>query len=143
MKEKRKHRMIQPKRIPKRQRPVPKKETDDDWYFDEEDVEIPEDPYDARLPALVLEMRREHEEVVAPKGWILCLLFCYVPVIGAIVLFFFGYGKKQNPKKNIRNFARAASWASLAFSAGLFGFGMLLATHGHQIRLMLMSLRGV
>ena len=142
MNEKRKRRMLQKKRKPEKGS-VPMQETDDDWYFDEADVEMPEDPYDARLPALVLEMRKEHEEVVGPKGWILFTILCYVPVIGTAVLFLAGYGKKGNPGKNLRNFAKAASFASLAYTACLFGVSMLLVTHGHQIRQILLSLKGV
>lgn len=100
------------------------------------------DPYEARLPSLVLEMRKEHEEVVPPKGWIPFVLLMFVPAAGAVILFLTTKGKGIAAGKNIRNFALPSAWISTAYTAALAAGVWILYTYGHQMRMWVMGLIG-
>ena len=100
------------------------------------------DPFLTRLPSLVREMQKEHEEVVPPKQWVPYVFLIFVPVAGAVIMFLTAYGKGPAAGKNIRNFALPSAWISAAYTAAL-GIGVrILFTYGHQIRMWVLGWLG-
>ena len=109
--------------------------------FFEEDSQIG-DPFGCHLPALVLEMRREHEEVVDSRNWIPFVLLPFIPAAGSIVLFTAALRPDRAFSKNIRNYALPAAVVSGIYTAALVIAFAAAMKYGHEIRLFVEGLKG-
>lgn len=92
-----------------------------------------EDPIKARLPALIMEMRRAHEEVVPPKGWTLYGILLMIPVIGAAVFLYMGYFKKEITNRNTWGFSRCAFFLNLLWTVILTAACLVFLYYGRDI----------
>ena len=78
---------------------------------------------------------QETAPVLSLKDWVITLLITFIPMVGFIMLFVWGFSDSANPNK--RNFARAALImvaVSTVLYFILFGliFGSMMATGGFE-----------